>query len=374
MLPWSFSEEAAAEKYMPQLQHNMWVVAARDCGALGDHRRRQVGRDQDPCRSALPAPHRYRRAEILALCGERRAPCPVRRRAAEAADRGGTHRRHEFVERLGGVRRHLFADPGGSSRARTGQGRTQKPCARRCPAGYRPWRPGQALEIRSHQFRPPQRGGQPCSGPVVRSAAWRRLSPKRKANSSIRRNRWWRQSERMGPGGAEQTFRYAPLSSGLDIVRKTLGQHEIATVQTTAIDQTAGIVNLTTVLAHASGEWIASDWPVCAISETATPHRMGAALTYARRYALFTLVGIAGEDDLDAPDLTTPTNQTSGPEKPKGDGNGRLNGGQQNPAQRAASRRDAKDRFEFRQANPRTRGIGRITRSTSCRTQRSWLG
>src|ERR1700741_3884704 len=36
--------------------------------------------------------------------------------------------------------------------------------------------------------------------------------------------------------GAEQTFRYAPLSSGLDIVRKTLGQHEIATVQTTSID------------------------------------------------------------------------------------------------------------------------------------------
>ena len=113
-------------------------------------------------------------------------------------------------------------------------------------------------------------------------------------------------------GGAEQTFRYAPLSSGLEIVRKTLGQHEIATMQTTSIDQAAGIVNLTTVLAHSSGEWIASDWPVCAISETATPHRMGAALTYARRYALFTLVGIAGEDDLDAPDLTTPTNQGLG--------------------------------------------------------------
>jgi hypothetical protein len=115
-----------------------------------------------------------------------------------------------------------------------------------------------------------------------------------------------------GPSGPEQTFRYAPLSSGLDIVRKTLGQHEIATVQTTAIDQTAVIVNLTTVLAHASGEWISSDWPVCAISETATPHRMGAALTYARRYALFTLVGIAGEDDLDAPDLNTPAAPISG--------------------------------------------------------------
>jgi ERF superfamily len=129
-----------------------------------------------------------------------------------------------------------------------------------------------------------------------------------------------------GPSGAEQTFRYAPLSSGLEIVRKTLGEHEIATVQTTAIDQGAGIVNLTTVLAHSSGEWIASDWPVCALSETATPRRMGAALTYARRYALFTLVGIAGEDDLDAPDLQAPASQPVEPPKPTGQGNGRLNG------------------------------------------------
>jgi ERF superfamily len=128
-----------------------------------------------------------------------------------------------------------------------------------------------------------------------------------------------------GPKGTEQTFRYAPLSSGLDIVRKVLGQHEIATVQTTSIDQNAGLINLTTVLAHASGEWIASDWPVCAVSETAMPHRMGAALTYARRYALFTLVGITGEDDLDALDLTTPT---PGAEPPKSLGNGQLNGTQ----------------------------------------------
>jgi hypothetical protein len=107
-----------------------------------------------------------------------------------------------------------------------------------------------------------------------------------------------------GRRGAAQTFRYAPLSSGLDIVRKTLSQHEIATVQTTSIDEAAGIVRLSTVLAHASGEWIASDWPVCPIAETDRPQRMGAALTYARRYSLFTLVGITGEDDLDAPDLT----------------------------------------------------------------------
>ena len=77
-----------------------------------------------------------------------------------------------------------------------------------------------------------------------------------------RRSRWWGRSNRPPGRAVQRLFRYASLSSGLEIVRKTLGQHEIATVQTTAIDQTAGIVNLTTVLAHASGEWIASDWPV----------------------------------------------------------------------------------------------------------------
>src|ERR1700683_5101293 len=123
-----------------------------------------------------------------------------------------------------------------------------------------------------------------------------------------------------GPGGKEQTFSYASLSSGLDIVRKTLGQHEIATVQTTGVDQTTGLINLTTLLAHASGEWIASDWPVCSVIETETPHRMGAALTYARRYALFTLVGIAGEDDLDAPDIAAPISQKPEPLKPRAPG------------------------------------------------------
>src|ERR1700730_12433029 len=127
------------------------------------------------------------------------------------------------------------------------------------------------------------------------------FNPEKSLTATIRR-----------PGERERSFRYAPLASGLDIVRKTLGQHEIATLQTTTIDQTAGMVHLTTTLAHASGEWIASDWPVCPIAETASPQRMGAALTYARRYALFTLVGIAGEDDLDAPDLCeAPPSQTS---------------------------------------------------------------
>jgi ERF superfamily len=142
--------------------------------------------------------------------------------------------------------------------------------------------------------------------------------------------------------GSERSFRYAPLSTGLDIVRKTFSQQEIATVQTTWIDESAGIVRLSTVLAHASGEWIASDWPVCAITETATPHRMGAALTYARRYALFTLVGIAGEDDLDAPDLVSSPAQETKPDPSTTNTKGHLNSGQSYLAQKFSERASAK--------------------------------
>src|SRR4029078_3253427 len=103
-------------------------------------------------------------------------------------------------------------------------------------------------------------------------------------------------------GQPERSFRYASLAAGLEMVRKSLRQHEIATIQSTAIDRDSGTINLTTTLAHASGQWIASNLPGCSLTEMPMPHRMGAALTYARRYGLFTLVGIAGEDDLDAPE------------------------------------------------------------------------
>lgn len=113
------------------------------------------------------------------------------------------------------------------------------------------------------------------------------------------------------PREESRTFRYASLASGLEIVRKCLSKHEIATVQATAMEAETGLIKLTTTLLHTSGEWIASDWPVCPVADTAAPHRMGAALTYAPRYApryaLFTLVGIAGEDDLDAPDAVAGT-------------------------------------------------------------------
>lgn len=137
--------------------------------------------------------------------------------------------------------------------------------------------------------------------------------------------------------GQDRTFRYAPLSSGLDVVRKCLGRHEIAAMQTTAIDDQSGLIHLTTVLAHSSGEWVSSDWPVCPVSETAEPRRMGAALTYARRYALFTLVGIAGEDDMDAPDFGAPAatpSQDPGVSRRRANGDGRAVRPSEIPARR----------------------------------------
>src|SRR5215471_1936397 len=137
------------------------------------------------------------------------------------------------------------------------------------------------------------------------------------------------------PRERDRTFRYAPLSSGLDIIRKSLGRHEIATIQSTEIDKEAGLLRLTTILAHSSGEWISSEWPVCTIADIASAQRMGAALTYARRYALFTLVGIAGEDDLDAPDINAVPDPATEPPQTNGQaaasqrtmsGNGKFSG------------------------------------------------
>jgi hypothetical protein len=154
------------------------------------------------------------------------------------------------------------------------------------------------------------------------------VNPEKSLTATIRTGR---------AGETERTFRYAPLSSGLEIVRKTLSEHEIAVIQATALDPASRILNLTTTLAHSSGQWVASQWPVCPLADIASPHRMGAALTYARRYALFTLVGIAGEDDLDAPDLCAPVpggnSSVTGVQVPsKTSGNGRMRG-----AARAAS-------------------------------------
>ena len=70
-------------------------------------------------------------------------------------------------------------------------------------------------------------------------------------------------------------------SAGMRSCKKPLASMGLPMTRTTSIDQAVGIVNLTIVLARVSEEWIASDWPLRAISETATPHRIVAALTCA---------------------------------------------------------------------------------------------
>src|ERR1700738_970720 len=127
------------------------------------------------------------------------------------------------------------------------------------------------------------------------------VNPEKSLTATIRTGR---------AGETARTFRHAPLPSALEIARKTLSEHEIAVIQTTAIDQASRMLNLTTLLAHSSGEWIASYWPVWSVAEGANPPPVGAALAHARRYAVFPLVGIAGEDDLDAPDICMPAPAT----------------------------------------------------------------
>ena len=105
------------------------------------------------------------------------------------------------------------------------------------------------------------------------------------------------------PREGDRTFRYASLSSGLDLVRKCAwpardcdradhldrrgSRADPADHDARSFFRGMGVLGLAGLPSSARP----------------APHRMGAALTYARRYALFTLVGIAGEDDLDAPDL-----------------------------------------------------------------------
>ena len=152
---------------------------------------------------------------------------------------------------------------------------------------------------------------------VLRSARWPALSPGLRGQvvnpekSLVATIRGTDQDE------PNRHFGIRRYRADLTLCGRILGQHEIATVQTTSIDQGAGI-NLTTVRRTRGENGSRRTGRFCAMSETATPHRMGASLTYARRYACSRLLGITGEDDLDAPDLTTPTNLTPSLETPNG--------------------------------------------------------
>jgi hypothetical protein len=175
--------------------------------------------------------------------------------------------------------------------------------------------------------------------------------------------------DRWGSGGEGQSYRYAPLSAGLEIVRKTLCKHELAVIQTTHVDWDVEMVMLTTTLAHGSGEFMSASWPVCRTADMSNPKLMVAALTYARRYGLFTLVGIAGEDDLDAPELEPrhPRQPNSPSSEATANGRSLRNGhdepGEAEPPLRSAAPQSPSDRlgpvFERGRKKRRDAGVPR---------------
>jgi hypothetical protein len=150
MLPWSFSEEAAAEKYMPQLHHNMWVINAKAAVLsiiTGGGKWLEIKISADPLYQ-----HLLLTAEILELRGKWRAPSPLWCRAAACPRRGGPDRRHELVKCVGGILQCVSADQRRLSRAREREGGAQGPNARARQRGDRPRDSSQAFQIRCRKL------------------------------------------------------------------------------------------------------------------------------------------------------------------------------------------------------------------------------
>lgn len=89
--------------------------------------------------------------------------------------------------------------------------------------------------------------------------------------------------------------KYADLAAGLNAVRQALSSNGIAVLQATRV--AGDLLMLDTRLLHASGQWIQSEFLACRAG--IPPQQVGSALSYARRYSLFALIGIAGDDDDD---------------------------------------------------------------------------
>ena len=304
MLPWAFSQEAAIEKHMAQLQHNMWVVHARSAALsiiTGGGQWIEATVHADPLYQhlLLTAERKFWRCvqagetpRLFGVEAPRARLAPVRivdmSSSNSWAEYAGVFRQtrepHERHEAAKADLKKLVPED------------AERPSGTGCgQSGPNPAR------LASSWWRAPVHSSSPTIGVIAAALAKAQLeltNPEKTLAGTIQTQQ------------GERSFRYASLACGLALVRKSLGEHEIAVMQSTAVDR--GQILLTTLLAHASGEWVSSLWPVCSIAETSSRVK-GAALTYARRYALFALVGIAGEDDLDAPDLDAPTEWVNHP-------------------------------------------------------------
>lgn len=98
-----------------------------------------------------------------------------------------------------------------------------------------------------------------------------------------------------------EPYRFASLGDGLALIRPVLGRHGLSLIQATRLDSQVGLVILETRIIHESGEWILADYPVAGLPQggASDPRELGAALTYARRQSLFSLIGIAPQNDTD---------------------------------------------------------------------------
>ena len=187
VLPWSFTEEAAAQKYAAQLPHNM-LSSPQGRPSFQSSPAAAGGLKSRPMPIRLPASRCHRREEILALCRNWRAPCPVRGRSANAAHRGGADCGYDILKRLGRICRDFCSDPRCPSGARTGQERIERPRTGRRPTGDWSRQSSQTLKIRGCQFGSPHCGGEKCSGQVTPSALSLQLSLKPRSSWSIRKS------------------------------------------------------------------------------------------------------------------------------------------------------------------------------------------
>lgn len=108
--------------------------------------------------------------------------------------------------------------------------------------------------------------------------------------------------------------KYADLASCWDACREALSKNGLSVLQSPHVD--AEGLTVTTMLMHSTGQWIRNDLKV--IPKDDTPQGIGSALTYARRYALTALVGIAQVDD-DGNAASGRGNGHAEPHKPQGD-------------------------------------------------------
>ena len=324
MLPWSFSEEAAAQKYIAQLQHNMWVTNATTAALsiiTGGGKWVEL---------TIPADLLY---QHLLLTAEKKfwrsvesgepprlflaEPPRVRIEAVRIVDMSSSNSWAEFAGIFCRTRSAFLEHENAKAELKGLMPEDAKEAighgvrAKRSKSG--------AISFDLVGAEVDMQRSSELIGAIASALAKAQselINPEKSLIANIRSP---------FPRESERTFAMHRFRPGWILSARRWASTRSRPCRQPRSTKMPASFSSTTVLAHSSGEWVSSDWSVCPVGETAAPHKMGAALTYARRYALFTLVGIAGEDDLDAPDLPVSTTDTGSPgTKPPEKMNGRA--------------------------------------------------